>query len=87
MFGFIADIFFEIDGQVVDDIQTATKIGTVLDGTLAAFFSKGVILEPFSLLPGTYSVDVTALLDLNRDGLPPFFPLRFGDAEFEVIAD
>ena len=87
--GLVVDHFFEVDGNRVDHMQTATKIGRLpngpgLNGRRAAFYTTGHIIEPFSLEPGFHTATAVFVIDNDRDGNPPFEPLPL-TAEFTVI--
>ena len=85
--GLVVDHFFEVDGNRVDHIQTATKIGklpTSFGARRAAFSTTGHIFEPFSLEPGPHTATAFFEIDPDRDGIPPFFLLPL-TAEFTVI--
>ena len=76
--GFFAAQRFEIDGVLVEYMNTAAKIGYFGDGRRAAVVASGVILEPYSLDPGLHAATITYDIDFNRDGTV--------DLEFPVSA-
>ena len=89
--GLITNLFFKVDGNMVDHVQTATKIGFVLEDFIpntvgdgrAAFYSAGHIIEPFSLLPGPHTA--TAVFQLDLDCLPrPNGPCD-GNPDLDVV--
>lgn len=71
--GRILDHYFEIDGVRVDYIQTAARVGTNPNsGIQLGSITTGVILEPYSLLPGSHTAHVVYTWDVNLDGVPDF---------------
>ena len=76
--GFIAAQRFEVDGVLIEHMNTTAKIGYFSDGRRAAVVASGVILEPYSLDPGMHVATITYDLDFNRDGTV--------DLEFPVSA-
>lgn len=66
--GFFADQRFEVDGRLIEHMNTTAKIGYLPDGRRAAFVISGIILEPYSYEIGRHSAKITYDLDFNRDG-------------------
>ena len=74
MGGRILDHYFEIDGVRVDYIQTTAKVGTNPNsGIKLGSIITGVILEPYSLQPGSHTAHVVYTWDGNRDGEPDYY--------------
>jgi hypothetical protein len=71
--GRILDHYFEIDGVRVDYMQTKARVGTSPDtGNQIGSITTGVILEPYSLEPGSHTAHIVYTWDSNRDGVPDF---------------
>jgi len=85
--GFIVGLRFLLDGDPVDHVQTATKIGISPygDNPLAAFYLVGVIIDPYELDNGPHTATLIFDLDFNRDGTVDLEVPHV--AEFEVIQE
>ena len=82
--GRFVEIYFEIDGNRVDHLQTGTKIGFLPWGPRVAFFNAGYVIEPYSLLPGPHTATFVLVRDPGSDGEPPFFDIRL-TADFTIV--
>lgn len=60
----------EIDGVLVEHMNTAPKIGAFPNGTTFAVISSGIIIEPYLLSQGWHLAEVIYELDFDRDGNP-----------------
>jgi len=69
--GLIPSQRFEIDGVQIEHMNTAVKVGFLPepDGIRYAVLTSGVILQPFSLLPGIHNASVIYDLDVDKDGI------------------
>ena len=72
IFGLFAGQRFEVDGVLIKHMNTTAKIGFLPNGVRLAVLSSGIILEPYSLPPGTHSASVIYEIDNNRDGVVDF---------------
>ena len=63
--GFIVYQRFEVDDVLVEEMNTAPKIGYLPNGRRAAIIASGIIIEPYSLPQGNHWAVVTYGLDLD----------------------
>jgi hypothetical protein len=81
--GFIVYQRFELDRVLVEQMNTAPKIGYMPNGRRAAIIASGIIIEPYSLSQGNHSAVVTYGLDfdcrLSRGGVCD------GIADFDLV--
>ena len=82
--GYYLDVIIEVDGQSVDLISTAAKLGVgSRSGRKYAFSNVGHIFEPFSFLPGDHTATAIFTVDEDGDGIADFDD--FYTAEFTII--
>lgn len=70
--GLIAGQRFEVDGVLLEHMNTASKIGFHPNGARLAVMTSGVILEPYSQAPGIHTATVIYDVDGDRDGIVDF---------------
>ena len=63
---------FEVDGVLLEHMNTTPKIGFHPNGARIAVMTSGVILEPYSQSPGIHTASVIYDVDGNRDGIVDF---------------
>jgi len=64
--GFIAGQRFEVDGVLMEHMNTKAKLGYLPDGRRAAYVNSGIVLEPGSLPVGDHLAVITYDLDYPR---------------------
>lgn len=67
-FGSVAGQRFEVDGVLMEHMNTTAKLGFLPDGRRVAYVNSGVLLEPGSLPVGSHSATITYELDFGSDG-------------------
>ena len=87
--GAILELVFQVDGMVVDSIQTKAKISSLphfadpeVDWLLATW-TAGHIIEPYSLPIGPHTATAIFVLDFDGDGIPD--GEESVSSEFEII--
>ena len=63
---------FEVDGVLIDHMNTPAKIGSLPSGTTLAAMSSGIIIEPYSLDQGWHVVKIVYEIDHTGDGIADF---------------
>lgn len=63
---------FEVDGVLLEHMNTPAKIGSLPSGTTLAVMSSGIIIEPYSLAPGWHVANIAYEFDTTGDGIPDF---------------
>jgi hypothetical protein len=81
--GFVVYQQFELDGALVEHMNTAPKIGYLPNGRRAALIASGFIIEPYSLSQGNHSAVLTYGLDL--DCRPSRGGVCDGVADFDLV--
>jgi hypothetical protein len=66
--GFFAEQRFEVDGVLIEHMNSAAKIGYVPSGFRVSVMTSGIILAPNSLEPGLHSASVIYGIDEDQDG-------------------
>lgn len=66
--GFFAGQRFEVDGVLIDQMNTTAKLWKAPNGARFAVVSSGIILEPYSLSPGLHAARIIYEISLNGDG-------------------
>jgi hypothetical protein len=67
--GFFAAQRFEVDGVLIEHMNTTAKLASLPDGRRAAIVTSGIVLEPYSHGAGVHTATITYDLDFNRDGI------------------
>lgn len=66
--GSIAGQRFEVDGVLMEHMNTKAKLGYLPNGRRVAYVNSGIVLEPGSLPVGSHSATITYELDFGNDG-------------------
>lgn len=61
---------FEVDGVLIEHMNTPAKIGSLPSGATLAVMSSGIIIEPYSLAQGWHIASIAYELDTTGDGMP-----------------
>jgi hypothetical protein len=63
---------FEVDGVLIEHMNTPAKIGSLPSGTTLAAMSSGIIIEPYSLAQGWHVAKIIYEIDVTGDGIADF---------------